>query len=200
MSRPSPRELDLLGQVAFEICETAQAEGYTVERAISSNVAFRDGNGPTSSLQRAIVKAAARRGASEVGMSSDTTAGGGLDLVSIDADIQRRYRLKVATKSVDGDYDFVCGVGSSLLHAEVEGVLWREERWILGFNMTEDNVIGDIFIAEVVGYHGAGPVHLELGPVIPLNPASPPLGFTSSDEGLGEDEDKDVDEGDTGAA
>lgn len=201
MTRPSQAELDRLRAVAGEICETMEADGYLVTRAVDNHASFRDGRGPSGSLERALVKHAAERGASRAGVHAERRTGG-LELVSIDGRVQRTYRIKTATRKADGELDLVCGAGSTLLKSGNGESMFLEENWVLGFVTTDDHTIDEILVAQVIGHYGENPVHLILSDPIALTPAPSPLGFTSSDEDdlPGFEDDNDADEGDTGVA
>lgn len=186
--------------VAAEICETLEAEGYLVTRATDQHVAFRTGRGPAGSFERALIKHGAEKGATAAGVFAERVAGG-LELISIDGNVQRNYRVKTARRNGEGAVDLVCGAGSTLLStAPSESLLW-EERWVLGFTMADDHTVDEIFIAEVIGHYGENPVHLRLGDLIPLAPAPAPLGFTSAEEDLeGFEHDDSAADGGTGVA
>lgn len=185
--------------VADEVRETLAAESHLIDNAVSQHSAFRDGSGPAGGLERALIKYGAARGASVAGIWPERVAGG-LDLVSQDGVVVRRYRLKSARRRRDGSPDVVCGAGSTLLKPPGDS-LFREERWILGFVTSDDHLIEEMFAAQIVGHHGENPVHLDLGPIVDLNGTPAPLGFTSTDEGLDgfDDEDRD-DQEDTDTA
>lgn len=202
MSGLSSSEKDRLLRIADEIRESMDAEGYTVGVAIAQNPAFADTRVVTSDMQRSIVMRAARRAASQLGSIGIEPVGTGLDLVSWDGIVQRRYRVKSAPRSSSGEYKVVCGAGSTLLHTDVEDLMWPEERWILGYNTTDDHAINEIFAAEIIDHieTESGPVTLVLGPIYLLTSAPTPSGFTSSDESLEGFEDFDDFEDDAGTA
>jgi hypothetical protein len=108
---------------------------------------------------------------------------GGLDIIAISGDTIRRYRVKRVTVTRDGNYEVVCGEGSSLLVMDPE-TLFREERWILGYVASGDHTIDRLIAAEIVNWRGTGPVRLVFGTVIDLSDDQPPRGFISTDEEL----------------
>ena len=68
--------------------------------------------------------------------------------------------------------------------------MFYEERWIFGYTLTPLHTIDELFVAQILGHTGNGPMRLVLGPPIDIKPSTPPRGFTSTDEGLeGFDED-----------
>ncbi len=186
MSGLSSSEKDRLQRIADEIRESMDAEGYTVTLAVAQNPAFNDTRVVTSDMHRSIVMRAARRAAGRLGGIGIEQVGTGLDLVSWDGARQRRYRVKSAPRAASGEYTVVCGAGSTLLQSDVEDLMWPEERWILGYNTTDDHAINEIFAAEIVDHieTASGPVRLVLGPIYPLMSAPSPAGFASSDESL----------------
>ncbi len=197
MSRPSIAELDLLRQIAREIRETTDESGYTVDVALRQHPSFTLSRTPASTLERSIVLDAARRGASVAGAGVDEVSGG-LDIITTGNGAIRRYRLKRMAVTVSGELEAVCGIGSSLLVSDPESLI-PEERWLLGFTTGDDHAIDRLLAAEIVGWRGTGPVHLEFGSIIDLEAKLPPRGFSSTDEGLDGFEDQgDVGDADAG--
>ncbi|MGH3793870.1 MAG: hypothetical protein ACRDSP_03170 [Pseudonocardiaceae bacterium] len=105
----------------------------------------------------------------------------------------RRYRVKRVKLNAKGDYEVICGAGSSLLVSDDE-TFFREEKWILGYIMSDDHTIDRLIAAEIVNWRGDGPVYLVLGPIIDLSDDQPSRGFTSTDEGLPGFEEEEEDE------
>lgn len=178
MSRPSTQEIDRLASVAYWISEMLDEHGYLVGEATSLHKSFTSTRRPSSSLARELVLSGARKGASISGLYPEDEAGG-LDLISIDDNTRRKYRIKRAVKTADDKYELICGPGSTLLHHEPDSLL-IEERWVLGYVMNEEYVVEDLFAAQIVGAWGTGPVHLILSDPIPLLVGTPPSGFASS--------------------
>lgn len=174
---------------------TLEAEGHAVGTALSQHKAFSRTRVPASSLKRELVLDAARRGATRAQMFSDEV-GVGVELISIDGLTQRRYRLKTATYR-DGVPHIMVGLGSSLLDSSEEpGGLISSERWVFCFKIDDDAVITEIFVAEIIGHEGDGPVKLLLGPTYLLDPITSPDGFApGDDDDLGENFDADDDSG-----
>ena len=182
--------------------ESGDESGYLVGAATAQHSAFSRSRRPSSALERELFLDAARRAASREGFYLDE-ANGGLDLIAGDGGHLRKYRVKRGTRTVDGMYRFMCGLGSRLLITEADA-LYTETRWLLGYVSSDDHTLEEVIAAEVVGSQGSGngPVTLNLGIIIRLTSSAPPPGFTSSNEGLdgfGDDE-RDDDEGDAGAA
>lgn len=190
MVRPSDAEIADLMQVAREIRDTTDESGYSVGVAVRQHEAFSRTRGPASALERSLVLDAARRGASQAGLWIEDVSGG-LDIVTTSDCTIRRYRVKRVKLNAQGDYEVICGEGSSLLVSDPESLL-HEEKWIFGYILSDDHTIDRIMAAEIVNWRGDGPVYLELGPQIDLSADQPPRGFTSTDEGLpGFDEEDD---------
>lgn len=182
--------------------ESGDESGYLVGVATGKHSAFRRSRRPSSALERELFLDAARHAASREGFYLDE-ANGGVDLIAGDGGDLRKYRVRRGARTVDGTYKFVCGLGSSLLTTEV-GALYTETRWLLGYISGDDHTLEEVIAAEVIGSegNGNGPVRLLLGTVIRLTDATPPPGFTSTDEGLDgfDHEEEGNDEGDAGAA
>ncbi|HEY3716988.1 MAG TPA: hypothetical protein VGL39_20880 [Jatrophihabitantaceae bacterium] len=183
MVHPSPDETRHLKAIAREMFESGEESGYLVGVATAHHPAFSRSRRPSSALERELVLDAVRRAASREGVFVEDLSGG-VDLVTSDGGHIRRYRVKRGERSTSG-YRFVCGLGSSLLTAEPDG-LFVEDRWLLGYISSDDHTLDEVVAAEVVGHRGdgGGPVVLILGTVIRLSDAPPPDGFTSTDEGL----------------
>lgn len=195
MSRPTQAEFDRLRIVAGEIMMTLEAEGHAVGTALAHNAAFRRNRLPASVLKRSLVLEGARRGATRAQIFADDV-NTGVELISVDENVERRYRVKTATYR-NGEPHIVVGLSSSLLSLtqEPESLL-TTERWVFCFKLDEDAIITEIFVAEIVGHEGEGPVTLTLGPTYPLEPITSPDGFVPDhDDDLGEDFDSDSESG-----
>lgn len=182
MVHPSGSEIARLMQLAREIRDTTDESGFAVDVAIGQHQAFSSCRRPTSELQRSLVLAAARRGASRTGLGIDEVSGS-LDIIDSSSGAIRRYRVKRVTVNADGNYEAICGAGSSLLTVEHESI-FPEEKWILGYALSDDHTIDQLIAAEIVGWRGSGPVRLEFGHIVDLSDTQPPHGFISTDEGL----------------
>lgn len=199
MVRPPDSEIHHLKAIAQEMSEIGDESGYLVGVATDQHASFRRTRRPASALARELFVDAARRAASREGFAIDEVSGG-VDLITSGGGHLRKYRVKRGTRTADGAYRFVCGLGSSLLTSEIDA-LFVEERWLLGYISSEDNTLDEIVAAEVVGSEGNGPVTLLLGAVIPLIDMAPPPNFTSTDEGLdGFEGDEGTEDGSAGIA
>ncbi len=182
MVHPSAREIEALKVVAREIRDTAEESGYSVDRAVSQHASFSRTRGPASALERSLILDAARRGATVAGVSTEEVAGS-LDVVTIANGVIRRFRVKRVNVTRDGDYEVLCGEASTLLVTDYESI-FREEKWIFGYVMSDDHTIDRLIAAEIVDWRGNGPVRLVFGTIIDLSDDQPPRGFVSTDEGL----------------
>jgi hypothetical protein len=180
MVRPSADELEKLHTVALWIRETLEEHGYLVSEAVSLHPAFSSTRRPSSTFARELVIDGARKGASIAGLNPQDESGG-LTLESLDDRVRRQYRVKRARRDAEGRYDMICGLGSSILSEEPDS-LFIEERWVVGYTMSDEHVVEEIFAGEIVDRWGDGPVHLVLGQIIPLSAPPTPPGFNSTDD------------------
>jgi len=193
MSHPSDGEIQRLKAVAREMIESGDEAGYLVSVAVAQHSSFDRTRRPSSSMERELFLDAARQAASREGFGIDEPSGG-VDLIAADGGCIRRYRIKRGMRTAEGDFKFVCGLGSSLLTADPD-TLWLEERWILGYLSSDEHTIEEVIAAQVIGNEGNGPVKLVLGPIIPLSDEALSYGFTSTNEGLdgfGDDDEADA--------
>jgi len=171
-----------LQAVAQEMFDSGDESGYLVSGATEKHPAFTNSRRPSSALERELFLDAARAAASREGLYIEEDSGC-LDLVAIDGNRLRRYRVKRGARTAAGAYQFVCGSRSRLLASEPES-LYMEERWILGYFSADDHTVDEVIAAEVLGGTGEGPVRLRLGTIIHLAQTPPPGGFTSTNEDL----------------
>ena len=194
MVRPSDAEIAGLMQVAREIRDTTDESGYRVELAVGQHGAFSHTRAPASALERSLILDAARRGAFRAGLGTEEVSGS-LDIITMSDGTIRRYRVKRVNLTAEGNYEVICGRGSSLLVSDPES-LFREEKWILGYVTSDDHTIERLIAAEIVNWRGEGPVYLVFRTIVDLSDNQPPRGFTSTDEGLPGFEEEDSDAGD----
>ncbi|CAB4887355.1 unannotated protein [freshwater metagenome] len=189
MVHPSAAEIRRLKAVAREMRDTTDESAHSVDGALKLNPAFATSKRPAGVLERELVMDAARRGAIDAHFTI-STEGGGLELIAHDDTCIRTYRLKRVTMKQTGDFQAVCGAGSSLLRADPDS-FFREEKWVLGFVTDDDHTLKTVIAAEIVGWSGLGPVTLHFGAVINLSDTQPPRAFTSTNEGLDGFDDED---------
>lgn len=188
MTQPSARELERLSIVAGELYDAVDGEAFTIDAALAQNRAFTAGRGPSSSLERSILKPAVHRGASRAGLGVDHI-GAGIELVSDDTSghpVRRRYRLlRVQRGQDDGRLHGVCNRDSTLLRTEPDE-LWNVERWVLGYRFSEDHTLAELVVAQIIDFEdtGAGPLTIVFGNPYSLTPTPVLGGFVSTDDAL----------------
>lgn len=70
--------------------------------------------------------------------------------------------------------------------------MFREERWVYSFTLSEDDLIDEVFVAEALDYVDGSPGHLTLGDAVYLGHDLPPTrGFIPTSEDLDVDDDLD---------
>ena len=185
MPHLSPAEVARLNLVAHEMYETAEESGYTIDVAVGQHRSFRRTGHPASYLERNLLLDAVERAAAQHGIHAQPEQSA-LDLISQDGDTIRRYRIKRAKRSADGEPLVYCSVGSNLLVADPEDLLLKQEKWILGYITDNNRQVTEVFAGEISDWSeaGRGPVRLKLRNVVVLSGSTPPNGFVSPDEGL----------------
>lgn len=193
MSHLSPHELDRLEQMAFWIREVFSERGHQIGTALSMDPSFREGERARSGLARAMMQAAVTVATSQIYELNLLTGEGGVrEVHSFDYPYERRYRVLRAKKDEDGfrilsSSDAILAIDHESLHLE--------EPWVLAYTLTDDNQMGDLFVAQVRGRRDGQPGELVLGPQYPLLGAPPKGGgFQPTDEDLPMPDDKDEDE------
>lgn len=196
MSYISPGERNRLDEMAFWIREVFSERGHSITSALDEDPAFRDGERARSGLARAMMQVAVTVATSQVGLSLLAGDGGVRTVQSFDQRYDRRYRVLMAHKDEDGFR--ILSSSDAILSVEADS-LHIQEPWVLGYTLTTDNQVDDLFVAQVVGRREGNPGELILGPECHLVGAPPSGGgFQPTDEGLPMfDED---DEDDTGSA
>lgn len=184
MNHLDPGLLDLLREVAEEMIEATEADGHLVTKALAQHDAFSLSGAPRSSLRRALIAQAAQRRASQVGLHTERKSMDSIEITHLDGLVETLVRLKSVKVNAQGESVAVCGADSTLLKVDGEK-LAVEEKWILGYTVTDLDTIADIFVAKIRGFIDGKPVKLILGPPISLRRTTPtPGGFVSRDEEL----------------
>jgi hypothetical protein len=182
MSQPSEIELNLFSQVASELREVFVERGYRVARALDADPAFGSG-WSRSALTRDLVVGAVSGTASRIGLDFRPVNGSGREFRYFSGAVDRRYRLRRATRRKSGEIIIETSSDSAL--ATTEDSLFPKEQWTFAWLISPDGLIGETLIAEVVGYVDGSPGHLELGQVVGLgSDALETEGFLPTDEGL----------------
>jgi hypothetical protein len=185
MSQPSSKELHLLSQVADELREVFAERGYRVDVAMNVDPAFGSG-WSRSAVTRDLVVAAVSSAASRVGVDFRPVNGSGREFRCLSGAIDRRYRLRRATRRADGS--LVIGASADSALASAADSLFPEEQWTFAWVLSPDGQIDEVLAAEVVGYVAGHPGHLRLGPSFSLGGGGdmPTRGFRPTDESLEE--------------
>lgn len=199
MSQIADSGLEQLREVAYDLRETFDERGHSIERAIEIDQSFgRYGRG---ALRRDLATDTVMRKASQIGLDPRIVQGGGCEFRLNTGGMFIRLRLRSARLSADGT-PIVLSNSESALADESE--LFREEHWVFGMIYgPDDNThrIHRAFAAEVTGFREGSPGRLILGPVHWLLDGSDDLSsisFTPDDEDLampGIDDEPDESEG-----
>lgn len=191
MSRHRDAAIAELTTVASELRETFAARGHNIGTALDLDDSFRTGEDPRSTLARALAKAGIASGVRKAGgVGIKTLTGGARELCLIDGNVDRRYRVRRAKVRDDGSY-LIEVKDDSVLRLAGDS-LFREERWVYSFTLSEDDLIDEVFVAEALDYVDGSPGHLILGAPVHLGSDLPPTrGFTPTYEDLDVDDDVD---------
>jgi hypothetical protein len=193
MSQPSALEIDQFRAVAAEMREVFEERGYRVEVALAVDPGFGSGSS-RSSLVRDLAIDAASAAASRHALDFRTVNGSGREFRCMGDAVDRRYRLRKAARRADGGYSIPTNAKSAMYSDE--GSLIPEELWVMGYTLTREGTLQDVFIAPVEDIAPGLPGHLILGPVIELVDApTTAAGFEPADEDL---EGFELDEGELG--
>lgn len=182
MSQPSETEVQQLRQVATDLREVHEERGHRVGQALGVDSAF--GSGMTRSwLGRDLTVEAISEAASQRGLDFRPVKGLGREFRFIAEGVDRRYRLKKANRRSDGSYAILANSDSALAAEHEQETLLPEEAWVLGYTLTEDCLLQDVFIAPILDRTEGHPGHLVLGRIIELLASpTPPAGFQPSDD------------------
>lgn len=193
--RPSEAALVDLAMIADELRETFAERGHHIGAALDEDSSFREGENPRSTLARALAKAGVRNGVTKVpSFSLEPAAGGGRTLRHLDRNIDRRYRVRRAKVLEDGTY-LIEAKNRSILELDGDS-FFREERWVFAYTLGSNDLVDEVFVAEVLDVTDGNPGRLVLGSAIALEAGLPPsIGFTPTSEGLDELRDDLDDEG-----
>lgn len=178
-----PNELQALHQVADWIRDEIEESGHLVTKATGLHPAFDETDEIASAMVRSLVLVGARQGARDAGLTP-TRAHNGWDLVWSEAGTYRKYRIKKARKGRDGVFEMLVGTNSALTKAVPESLI-GEEQWVLGYTVSTDQAIQDVFAAKILGVTDHKVPQLVLGSTLLLGSGgTPPRGgkFTSDDE------------------
>lgn len=197
--------LDLQG-LASAVEETLQAETHTVGSAIAENRAF-DKAWIESHLTRAVIAHAARA-ATGGRLGCEELANGGIEIISVEGNVERRFRLRKADLDRDGQPRIRVNTDSLLNVARPAPTLFDDpvdvppehmERWVIGYLLNPSTrTFAEVFAARVMGTIGEQPPYrLALADILPLPHTAPlppefrpdqdDLDFPDEEEGLGDE-------------
>lgn len=186
-------ELQALHQVADWIRDEIEESGHLVAKAVGLHNAFGETDEIASVMVRSLVVAGARRGARTVGLTP-TRAHNGWDMVWSQVGIYRKYRIKKARKGRGGAFEMLVGPNSALMKPVPESLI-GEEQWVLGYTVSVDRGVEEVFVAKIVGVTDHKVPQLVLGDTVLLGSGGPPSNggrFVSEDEdflpGFGDDD------------
>lgn len=198
MSQPHDLEVELFKMVAAEMREVFEERGHRVDVALAVDPGFGSG-ASRSSLVRDLAVDAASAAASRHGLDFRPVNGTGREFRCMSATVDRRYRLRKATRRAEGGGYKIPTNAKSAMYCD-DGTLIPEELWVMGYTLTKEGTLLDVFIAPVEGIEEGLPGRLILGRVIDLaDPTTTPAGFEPADEDLeGFELDEGLDDGESG--
>lgn len=184
-------------QIANTLREVFSARGYRVSAALDLDPAFRRSRRSESSLVRDLVLDTIERATLQAGVGCIPVQGGGLDVAIIVDNVDRRYRVRKATRDQDsGDYVVLQGTDAimTVTEADPDG-LFPIQRWLFGYTVDAEGYLDRIFEARVIRLTDEKMPRLVLSQV---HEFEPPLeagpsggGFTpAAEDDLGWDEDE----------
>lgn len=197
--------MDDLHRLADELHETFSERGYAIEKALSTDKAFRRTRRSQSSLVRDLVLEGVEAATTKIGLGYIPVVGGSCDVQAIIDDVDRRFRvLKAGVDSETCDYEIVASSDAIMTITEAEpDALFPTQRWVLGYTVDDQGILDHIFAARVHGLSDHSVPRLTLGQVTELGSqfTSPPPsdGFHPVDEddldGMEDDAEEDGEEG-----
>lgn len=204
MSHPSDRLLRQLSQVSTELQEVFAERGHRVDVALEADESFGSTAQSKTSLMRELALDAVAAAASRVGVQFGVVNGSGRELRTFDDGVDRRFRVRRASRDSDGNIVLMANSDAPLRVVVDEGDgLYPVEAWAFGWiPVAEAVLVAEVFVAPILDFVPGNPGHLVLGRAISLLGPDTPSGggFTPRDEGLDGFDDDEDDEmgGDTG--
>jgi hypothetical protein len=183
MTLLTPDVVGALDTIAWEIRELHGERGHNVDAALERDPAFVRNRRPRSSLGRSLIEEGFTVGAAKAGLTATTGPGGYLQIhVDLSASFAT-IRLRKAERTRN-NYKVLANKNSSWSES-VDEALIPEQRFVIGF-VLDDNGLGDIFVAEVLGSTAGNPGDLILGnPLLLGERGDTPAGFrTDHDDTL----------------
>ena len=180
MSQLSADEIRQLNGVANELREVFAERGHRIDVALGVDPAFTS----RGALTRDLVVEGAGRGASHAGLDFRSVNGSGREFRTISGITERRFRLRRGRRRPDGELVVAASADSALAGVDEDSLL-HQEQWVVVWVASGEDAVGEILVAQVIGYSEGRPGHLKLGPAIPLGTAATPIvGFVPEDEEL----------------
>lgn len=187
-----------LGQVAQEIAEVTEVDGYLIGNAVATHLAFSRSKAPRSALRRALVADTALRRCSELELYAEGGPNEMVEIIQLDGTYEHHLRLKHVTKDSYDHYVALCDPESSLLRTDDEALI-PQQKWVMGYTTDDLDAAEEIFAARVLGHDGRKPGRILLGTPISLLGTKPTGGgWVSTDEGLAGFDDDETAEGEQG--
>lgn len=145
--------MDQMDLLAASMADMFSERGHNVQVALDADRAFRRSRRSQSSLIRDLVLEAVERGSTTLGIGVRQIQGGGLDIVRLIDGVERRYRLRKATCDPDtGEFVVLSPTDSIMTIEDVEpNALFPVQRWLLGYVVTGEGGLGQVFEARVRG-------------------------------------------------
>ncbi|QNJ91443.1 hypothetical protein HZU40_25065 [Mycolicibacterium fluoranthenivorans] len=187
MSHPPEKLVRRLVMVAEELQEVFAERGHHIDQALEVDEAF--GSPQTIAfLMRDLAIDAVAAAASRVGVEFGPVNGSGRELLSFDEGIERRFRLRRASRGADGGAILMTANSDAPLRvtADEGDGLFPIEAWTFGWIPASGSaLVAEAFVAPLLRFEPGTPGHLILGSVIPLlGPETPSGAFRPTDEGL----------------
>jgi hypothetical protein len=183
-----------LDSLADALTLTFEDEGYLVDSAAAMHVAFAHGwrgkSGLTTDLAYYSVVSAVR--ASNV-LTFRKVKGTGVEVQTFEGGVDRRFRLRRASRDADGRLTVLASSDSSLASDDEETAsLFPPERWVLGYIINDDRRVTEVVVGQRVGYEVGPPGKVIFGREELLGGAGPaPTDFRPEvdDDLFGEEDD-----------
>ncbi|QZA08827.1 hypothetical protein K3U94_06020 [Mycolicibacter heraklionensis] len=186
MSRLSGKLVHRLTKVAEELQEVFAERGHHVDQALDVDESFGSPQS-TAFLMRDLAIDAVAVAASRVGVEFGSVNGSGRELRSFDEGVERRFRLRRASRDEGGSIVMTANSDAPVRVVVDEGDgLFPIEAWTFGWIPASGSVlVAEAFVAPILRFEPGTPGHLILGHAIPLlGPEIPSGGFRPTDEGL----------------
>lgn len=156
----SPALVDRLGDLVVDVKEGFAEGAWTIGAALDQNRAFKDSNGPMSSLRRSIIVREFKTCAERRGIDVRPGQGGAIEVYERNNDDYAVIRLRSA-ELVAGELRVISNNGSTWGGISDDG-FWREVPYVMGW-LPQSSESLDFFVAEVTSKTDASVPCLEFG-------------------------------------